>query len=219
MAAYVLVHGGNMDVETWNRLTTGKPVHTADGKMGGLIWDSILPALHLQGHATFSPTLADEHHSDLTGHIDQVSALIVGQRLHDVILVAHSYGGMVITGVAAHLADRVRHMVYVDAAVPAPGQSLFDLIVASGNDPMAFIGLEPAPPYVEKLQFNEAKVKPIPKTYIRCTQSDFGPVTAALKPAILADGEQWAYFELPSSHVPMAGMPDRLSDLLLRAAR
>lgn len=218
MAEYVLVHGGNMDVETWNRLTTGVPIRTADGKMGGRVWDPILPALRARGHTTLSPTLEDEHRANLTCHVDQVCALIVERDPRDVVLVAHSYGGMVITGVAARLADRILRMVYVDAAVPAPGQSLFDLIAASGNAPSAFIGLEPAPPYVEKLQFNDAKVQRIPKTYIRCTQSDFAPVTAALKPAILADRKQWAYFELPSSHVPMASMPDRLAELLLRAA-
>lgn len=208
-----------MDVATWNRLTTGKPVHTTDGKLGGMVWDPILPALRAHGHTTLSPTLEDEHRANLTCHVDQVCALIVERNPRDIILVAHSYGGMVITGIAARLADRVRHMVYVDAAVPAPGQSLFDLIAASGNDPSAFIGLEPAPPYVEKLQFDAAKVNPVPKTYIRCTRSDFAPVTAVLKPGILADRKHWSYFELPSSHVPMASMPDRLSELLLRAAR
>ena len=60
---------------------------------------------------------------------------------------------MVITGVAAKMPDRISRLMYVDAALPDPGQSLFDIIVSGGSDPMSFAGLEPAAPYVEKLQF------------------------------------------------------------------
>ena len=61
MATYVLVHGGNMSNETWNRLTVGKPVHTKDGKMGGMIWDGTVSALRAQDHRVFAPTLGDEN--------------------------------------------------------------------------------------------------------------------------------------------------------------
>ena len=71
--------------------------------------------------------LADEHDHTLTDHIGQVSGLITRHDLREVILVAHSYGGMVITGVAAGMPERIRRLVYVDAALPDPGQSLFDL--------------------------------------------------------------------------------------------
>ena len=64
---------------------------------------------------------------------------------------------MVITGVAAKMPGRIGRLVYVDAALPDPGQSLFDIIVSGGSDPMSFAGLEPAAPYVEKLQFKPRK--------------------------------------------------------------
>ena len=218
MADYVLVHGGNMTTDTWNRLTTGSPVQTPDSTMGGMIWDPVIPALHAQGHRTFAPTLRDEHTTTLTGHIGEIEKIIIGNGLRDVILAGHSYGGMVITGVAARLADRVRHMVYVDAAVPEPGQSLFDLILDSGSDPQSFAGLEIAPPYTEKLQFDARAIRLLDKTCIRCTKSDFSSVTDLARQKIAASGAGWTYLELPSSHVPMAEMPDRIWQVLLDAA-
>ncbi|MHB8162867.1 MAG: alpha/beta fold hydrolase [Methanoregula sp.] len=219
MANYVLVHGGNMTTETWNKLTRGDPVHTPYGTMGGRIWDPVFPVLSAQNHHVFAPTLKDEHRCNLTGHIEQVRSIITGHNLRDVILVGHSYGGMIITGVAAGIADRIRHLVYVDAAVPDPGQSLFDIIVSSGSDPLSFVGLEPAAPYIEKLQFDAEKIKPLPKTYIRCTESEFKSVTDSAKQKISATKNEWKFVELPTSHVPMASMPEELAELLLDAAK
>jgi pimeloyl-ACP methyl ester carboxylesterase len=219
MANYVLVHGGNMTTDTWNKLTKGNHVSTYDSKMGGRIWDPVVPVLKGHNHRIFAPTLKDEHSSNLTGHIEQVCALIAEHDLRDVILVGHSYGGMIITGVAARMADRVSHLVYVDAALPDPGQSLFDIIVFGGCDPLSFAGLEPAAPYVEKLQFDARKIKPLPKTYILCTESEFAPVTHVARKKIAAAGKEWIYVELPTSHVPMASMPDEFTQLLLEAAK
>lgn len=134
-------------------------------------------------------------------------------------MVGHSYCGMVITGVAAKMPGRIGRLVYVDVALPDTGQSLFDIIVSGGSDPMSFAGLEPAAPYVEKLQFNAQKIKPLPKTYILCTESEFASVTTVAKQKIAADGKEWTYFELSTSHVPMASMPEQLSQLLLGIAK
>jgi pimeloyl-ACP methyl ester carboxylesterase len=64
---------------------------------------------------------------DLDLHIDDIVAVLRYEDLRDVILVGHSYGGMVITGVADRAADRVGHLVYLDAATPVNGQSLVDV--------------------------------------------------------------------------------------------
>ena len=217
MATYVLVHGGNMTTETWNRLA-GTSVHIPGGKMGGRVWDTIIPALRAQNHRVCAPTLGDEHRTNLTGHIEQICNLITGHDLRDVILAGHSYGGMVITGTAARLADRISHLVYIDAALPEPGQSLFDIIVAGGRDPVSFAGLEPAPPYVEKLQFDDRIIQRLPKTYVLCTESEFAPVTNVARKKIAAAAREWTCIELPTSHVPMASMPGPLSLLLLETA-
>jgi pimeloyl-ACP methyl ester carboxylesterase len=219
MPDYVLVHGGNMTTETWNRLSKGEPVSTADGTMGGRIWDPVLLALKKNHHRAFAPTLMDEHRSTLSGHVDQIGAVILEHDLGPIVLAGHSYGGMVITGVAAKMPDRIGRLVYIDAALPDPGQSLFDLILSSGRDPLSFAGLEPAPPYVEKLHFDPQEIEPLDKTYVLCTQSDFSAVTQVARQKIVARKEQWSYVELPTSHVPMASMPEKIVQLLLDAGK
>ncbi len=208
-----------MSTETWNKLTIGNQVYTQDGKMGGTYWDGTVSALEAHNHRAFAPTLMDEYSSTLAEHIEQICALIAENNLRDTILVGHSYGGMIITGVAAKMADRISHLVYVDAALPDPDQSLFDVVVSGGGDPMSVAGLEPAAPYVEKLQFDAEKVKPLPKTYILCTESEFASMTHVAKKKIEAAGNEWAYFELPTSHVPMASMPEQFYKLLLEIAK
>ena len=218
VATYVLVHGGNMSTKTWNDLTVGKTIYTENGLLGGKIWDSTVATLTAHNHRAFAPTLKDEHVSHLTDHIYQIRTLIVKNDLKDVILVGHSYGGMVITGVAAKMAQRIHRLVYLDAALPDPGQSLFDIIKSSGCDPMSFSGLELAAPYVEKLQFDAEKLRSLPKTYILCTKSEFGCVTRVAREKIAVDGKGWTYIEIPSSHVPMADMPAEFDQLMLDMA-
>ena len=64
---------------------------------------------------------------DLDMHVRDVVAVLHYEDLHDVILVGHSYGGMVITGAADRASDRVGRLVYLDAATPVNGQSLLDI--------------------------------------------------------------------------------------------
>ena len=221
MTNYVLVHGGSISTETWNKLTIGAPVHTHDGRMGGTCWDGTVSALLAHNHRVFAPTLKEEDQCNLTGHIRQICGLIVKNELSGVILVGHSYGGMIITGVAARMPDRIRRLVYVDAAVPDPGQSLYDLLTMSLSGPSVKRPVlpEPAEPYVEKLQFDPEKIKPLLKTYIRCTNSDFISVTDLARQKIASDAKGWTYIELPTSHLPMASMPDVFYKLILDAAR
>jgi len=219
MADYVLVHGGNMSTDTWNTLAKRND-YPPGGQLGGKYWDGTASALTAHHHRVFAPTLEDEHASTLTGHIEQICALITENNLKDVILVGHSYGGMVITGVAARMGERIRRLVYVDAALPDPGQSLYDILnlalaASSASQPVL---PEPAAPYVERLQFDEAKIQPLPKTYILCTRSDFIDVTTLAKQKIAAAKQSWTYIELPSSHVPMADMPDEFYRLMMDAA-
>lgn len=220
MASYVLVHGGNISTETWNKLTIGNPVYTHDGRMGGRCWDGTVSALTAHNHRVFAPTLKDDHNSNLTGHIGQICSLMEDNDLSDIILVGHSYGGMIITGVAARMAERISHLVYVDAALPDPGQSLYDILNLCLSGPTGsrpFLP-EPAAPYVEKLQFDPVKITPLLKTYILCTKSDFIDVTRIARQKIDAAKEGWTCIELPSSHVPMADMPDEFYTLMLDAA-
>ncbi|HMK54559.1 MAG TPA: alpha/beta hydrolase [Methanobacteriaceae archaeon] len=210
---YVLVHGGNMSTDTWNKLAKSND-YPSGGLLGGKIWDTIIPLLEEHNHRVFAPTLTDEHQINLTGHIKEISTLITRNDLNNIILVGHSYGGMIITGVAAQMAERISRLVYVDAALPDPGQSLFDIIISGGRDPLSFVGLEPAAPYVEKLIFNLKKIDLLPKTYILCTKSEFASVTHIAREKIDSK-KQWTYIELDSSHVPMASVPEEFSQILL----
>jgi pimeloyl-ACP methyl ester carboxylesterase len=220
MANYVLIHGGRISTETWNTLA-GRNDYPPGGHLGGECWDGTVSALRARNHRVFAPTLLDENSSNLTGHIDQVCTLMTENDLKEVIMVAHSYGGMVITGVAARMTDRIRRLVYLDAALPDPGQSLYD-IISLGISTSAVSGSllpELALPFVEKLQFDAAKIQALLKTYILCTKSEFVDVTRVAKQKIATAAEGWTYIELPSSHVPMADMPDAFYPLMLDAAK
>jgi len=219
MADYVLVQGGSMSTDTWNKLAQ-RDDYPPGGRLGGKYWDGTVSALTTHCHRVFAPTLKDENSTTLTGDIEQICALIAENNLNEVILVGHSYGGMVISGVADRMADRIRRLVYLDAALPDPGQSLYDLLnmglsISSGSDPLM---PEQAPPYVERLQFDAARIQALPKTYILCTKSEFIAVTRIARQKIAAANQGWTYIELPSSHVPMADMPDALYQLLLDVA-
>lgn len=218
MPTFVLVHGGSISPETWNRYTSKDPVRIEDGNLGGRCWDGTVSFLKTHHYPAFAVDLHDEHKSSLLDHIMQVSDLITRNNLIDLILVAHSYGGVVITGVAAGMPERILHMVYIDAALPDPGQSLFDLLFMAGIDPLSIPGLEPARPYTQRLQFDPAALRAIPKTYILCTKSDFAPLTRLAYNTITAAPKGWTYHELPSSHLPMAEMPEVLNKLILEIA-
>lgn len=217
MATFMLVQGGNLSTDTWNRLT-GRLDFPPGGQLGGAYWAGTVSELEFRGNRAFAPTLKDEHSTGLSGHIRQICGIISENKLRGVILVGHSYGGMIVTGVAAGLPGRIRHLVYVDAAIPDPGQSLFDLFASEGCDPLSYAGLEPAKAYVEKIRFDPRTIEPIPKTCVICTKSEFAIVTGAAKRKIGADKRGWTYLELPSSHVPMADMPDALLEILLDIA-
>jgi pimeloyl-ACP methyl ester carboxylesterase len=114
MATYVLVHGGGH---------------------GGWCYQRVARLLRAAGHEVYTPTMTgvgERAHLlsgavDLAMHIRDIAAVLEFEGLRDVVLVGHSYGGMVITGVADRVAERVGRLVYLDAATPTNGQSLVDV--------------------------------------------------------------------------------------------
>lgn len=114
MATYVLVHGGGH---------------------GGWCYGRVSRLLRESGHEVYAPTMTgvgERSHLvspavDLAMHVTDIAAVLHYEDLHDVILVGHSYGGMVITGAADRAADRIAKLVYLDAANPVNGQSLVDV--------------------------------------------------------------------------------------------
>ena len=101
----------------------------------GWAWKKMHPLMAAAGHRLVTPTytgLGERAHLanpsiDLETHIEDILNVIKYEDLRDIVLVGHSYGGMVATGVADRARDRVTQLIYIDAFVPADGQSLLDL--------------------------------------------------------------------------------------------
>jgi pimeloyl-ACP methyl ester carboxylesterase len=112
MSSYVLVHGA------WH---TGKELET------------VAESIEAAGHESFTPTIKGNRPSDtrdvgLAEAIQSIVDFLVLNELKDLVLVGHSYGGMVITGVADRVPDRIRRLVYWNAFVPNDGESLNDML-------------------------------------------------------------------------------------------
>ena len=107
-------------------------------------WKKMRPLLQARGHALYTPTytgLGERAHLasrevGLETHIADVLGTLEFEDLRDVVLVGHSYGGMVATGVADRARARLRRLVYLDAFVPRDGQSLLDLLPADVRERM-----------------------------------------------------------------------------------
>ena len=103
---------------------------------GGWCWQRVADRLTAKGHRVFAPTLTglcERSHLvnekvDLTTHVNDIVNEIRWKDLDQVVLVGHSYGGMVITGVAEQVGSRLASIVYVDAFLPGDGQSLLDVV-------------------------------------------------------------------------------------------
>jgi pimeloyl-ACP methyl ester carboxylesterase len=114
MARYVLVHGA------WE---------------GSWYWRLVAERLRAAGHQVFTPSLTGlgerthllTREVDLDTHIEDVCAVLHYEELSEIVLCGHSYGGMVITGAAERMAERIASIVYLDAFLPEDGQCLLDL--------------------------------------------------------------------------------------------
>jgi len=105
----------------------------------GWAWRKMHPLMNKAGHRLVTPTytgLGERAHLahpaiDLETHITDMLQVIKYEDLRDVVLIGHSYGGMVATGVADRARDRVKELIYIDAFVPQDGQSLLDFLADS----------------------------------------------------------------------------------------
>jgi pimeloyl-ACP methyl ester carboxylesterase len=115
MTAYVLIHGA------WH---------------GGWCWRRVRAALAASGAEVYTPTLTGlgerahlaSREIGLETHVADVVGVLEAEDLSGVVLVGHSYAGMVVTAAADRAAARVAHIVYLDSVVPRDGQSLFDCV-------------------------------------------------------------------------------------------
>lgn len=195
MAAVILVHGENATADAWNKTKL---------------------LIENDGNSCYTPSFFEDDSSDLSLHINHLFELIQNITDELVFLVGHSYGGMIITGVAALCPTRVAKLIYLDAAVPIPQQSFIEVCTLAGEEFCSSQIIATIPPYLEKLHYTPQAIALIPKEYICCTKSSFLKLTAVslanLKTELL--GKNWQVFALDSGHTPMQSAPKELSMLL-----
>lgn len=215
-------------------------VHGAWG--GGWDWRGIDSLLTRRGHSVDRVTLTglgDRVHLaspniGLETHITDVVNVIEFEQLNDVVLVGHSYGGMVITGVAERIPQRIRHLVYVDAFLPEHGESVrkladagFDAMVTN----MAKEGMlvppwarpemqipkdvpHPLKTFTDTLTLRNPAAQALPGTYILTIDkgaTDDGFTRYAQR----AEARKWRVHRMENTdHVPERSAPDALASLL-----
>jgi pimeloyl-ACP methyl ester carboxylesterase len=215
----------------------------------GWAWKKLHPLMAASGHRLVTPTytgLGEREHLvnpsiDLETHIQDILNVIRYEDLHDVVLIGHSYGGMVATGVADRARDRIIKLIYIDAFVPDDGQSLLDLNepararmreLAKSGDGWR-VPPNPTPPDTRPADLEwlterrvdmpikcfETRLKlqggalTLPRSYIYATR--ITPADTFGPFAKRAKSEPgWRYYEIDASHSPNVTAPDGLMRLL-----
>lgn len=214
-------------------------VHGAWG--GGWAWREVDGLLRAAGYDVLRPTLTGlgervhlaSPEVDLSTHVrDVVNALIFEER-DDVVLVGHSYGGMVITGVAEAVPDRIRRLVYLDAFVPLNGESVRDLmpgLLRSVRDDLVIpTWADPASPYprdvphplgtlTQPLQLSGRPGNGVPAVYVHTREpgAESDSFDAAAERARQLG---WPVRLFPSDHNPQNSAPAAIASLLAELAR
>ena len=234
MATFVLVHGA------WH---------------GGWCWVRLARLLRDAAHEVHTPTLTglgDRAHLarpevDLEAHIQDVVALLEVEELRNVILVGHSYAGMVITGVAARAANRLSHLVYLDAFVPEAGKALLDYVgpradalresarthgegwrlpsfpperfgVTSQRDTEWLQRrLVPQPMRTWEQPLAAAGGDKLKRTYVYCSSPAMGAFDQFAER--LRDDRKWQFHELKTGHDAMITAPGDVARILLSLAK
>lgn len=243
-AAGGVIGGGAAPAAAAERATTFVVAHGAWSS--GWAWKKMNPLLAARGHRLYTPSytgLGERAHLarpeiDLDTHITDVVNVLVYEDLRDVVLVGHSYGGMVATGVADRARERLARLVYLDAFVPEDGQSLADL--TGGAERLRASAVDgwrvppnpvPADTPEEDLEWIAARrmdhplgslVQPLmltrgpltlPRDYILCTKGD-----TFARYAARAREQGWPVHEIASTHSPHITMPAELTELLVEIA-
>ncbi len=232
MATFVLVHGA------WH---------------GGWCWQRVAEPLRKQGHTVFTPTLTglgERAHLlnpsvDLITHVRDIVGVLEVEELEKVVLVGHSYAGMVITGAADTATQRIDAMVYLDAFMPQPGQSMIDLLPPERRQAILSTTewMTPAPTAaffkVEKeadRDWVDRRTTPHPaatmrqalphdRPWERVRKRYYIPAEAYNSPvfmgtaAKLRQDPKWNVVGVACGHDVMVDAPDKLAEILIDAAR
>src|SRR5437868_9053596 len=219
----------------------------------GWAWKKMHPLMSKAGHRLVTPSytgLGERAHLahpaiDLDTHIEDMLNVIKYEDLRDIVLIGHSYGGMVATGVADRARDRITQLIYLDAFVPEDGQSLFDL-TSTGEQSMKAAAAgdgwraptNPTPPDTseEDARWGAERRTPHPvKCFSQPLKLQNGPLTLPrsyiyalrinpndtfgqfAKRAKTTPG--WRYYEMDASHSPQVTAPDALFALLQKIVK
>ena len=211
-------------------------------------WKKLRPLMAGAGHAFFTPTytgLGERAHlaspdNDLETHIADVLGVLQYEDLRDVVLLGHSYGGMVATGVADRARERIARLIYLDAFVPENGQALADFWPAderarrlaamqagdgwrlppnpvppdTAQDDAAWVAQFRLPQSVKCFTQPLRLSAPLtlPRGYIQCMRyAERGPFGPI---AARARAGGWPVYELDASHSPNVTAPAALMDVL-----
>ncbi|HEY8510435.1 MAG TPA: alpha/beta hydrolase [Cyclobacteriaceae bacterium] len=225
--------------------TTYVIVHGAWG--GGWAFKEVDSMMTAAGHVVYRPSLTGQGERahlaspeiSLSTHINDVVNQILFERLTDVVLVGHSYGGMVITGVADRIPERIRKLVYLDAILPNDGESVMtamaggsEWIKSMERDGMIVPAwVQPEQPYpkdvpqslktfTEPVSRKNPAAKSLPTVYILTidpgkTAEEDGFAAFAKR----AQERGYKYIEMIADHNPQWSKPRELADVLLEAGK
>jgi pimeloyl-ACP methyl ester carboxylesterase len=174
----------------------------------------------------------------LRTHIDDVVNAIIFEDLHDVVLVGHSYGGMVISGVADRIPERIHRLIYLDAFVPDDKESVMKILgpradwaenmVKNGFMVPPWIDKQPWPydvpqslkTFTEPISLINPATKKIPVTYIltveegkKAEDDDFASAAERAKK------RGWRVLQMEADHNPQFSAPQELADMLSAEAK
>lgn len=219
-ATYVLVHGA------WGGAWSFRQTDSLLRLQGNMVYRPTLSGLGERVHLA-SPEI------DLSTHIADVVNTILFENLHDVILLGHSYGGMVVTGVADSIPERIKQLIYLDAFVPEDGQRVAtahghektgrDMPSKNGmihpfwdTDSQAFPRdvPQPAKTFSQPLVLKNKDRLKIPTTYILTYEGNDPGKDAFAFFADRAEGYRWKIIHMQAGHNPQMNMPDKLAALL-----
>ncbi|HWA29408.1 MAG TPA: alpha/beta fold hydrolase [Lacunisphaera sp.] len=212
-------------------------VHGATG--GGWDWRTVGGLLEKDGHTVYRPTLTglgERMHLangdvNLTTHVNDIVNVILFEDLHDVVLVGHSYGGMVITGVMDRIPERLAHVIFLDAAAPADGQSALDVWgplepghkVVNGLVNFSWLdGSKPLPrdvpqslkTFTEPVSYRNPAAFKLPVTYVLFHEGSLAERVAADPSWARVKARGWTTRDLASNHVAERSHPRELAALL-----
>ena len=225
--------------------------------LGGWVWRRVAPRLRDAGHDVHAITLTalgDRAHlgsgeTDVSTHIQDVVATIEAEELTDVVLLGHSYAGVVVSGVAERIPDRIAKLIYLAGVLPVDGESFLDSAPSDFREYAEALKAEAGPaawrfPVITDEDFAQyygdhgigaedmawlrrhavghplgSYAEPLSGGAPAALPTTFIRCTEDAPPELTGPRAGWGYEEIETGHWPMISKPAELAALLDRTAR